>query len=101
MLNKSRIEELKAEVGHDDFIEVVVIFCEEVEETLDALREAALSSLPEKLHFLKGSALNIGLDAVGALCRQEEQRLIADPNAIPDIASIRALYMASKAELLS
>lgn len=101
MLNKSRIEELKAEVGHDDFIEVVVIFCEEVEETLDALPSATRTSLPEKLHFLKGSALNIGLDAVGALCRLEEQRLNADPSAVPDIASIRAAYAASKAELLS
>lgn len=101
MLNMSRIEELKAEVGQDDFIEVVELFCEEVEETLEALPDATRSSLPEKLHFLKGSALNIGLDAVGALCRKEEVRLFSDPDAVPDIASIRALYAASKAELLS
>ena len=101
MLNMSRIEELKAEVGVNDFIEVVELFCEEVEEILDALKDAKGSSLPEQLHFLKGSALNIGLDAVSTLCRQEELRLSADPNAVPDIVSIRAAYEASKGELFS
>ena len=100
MLNISRIMELKSEVGEDDFAEVVELFCEEMEEILDALHFANRSSLAEKLHFLKGSAMNIGLDAVGDLCRSEELRLSADQNATPNIAAIRATYDASKSELL-
>lgn len=100
MLNNSRIAELKAEVGEEDFTEVVELFCEEVEEILDALTNVTRTSLRDKLHFLKGSALNIGLDAVGDLCRAEEIRLEADPDATADIAAIRTAYAASKAELL-
>jgi HPt (histidine-containing phosphotransfer) domain-containing protein len=100
MLNETRIKELKTEVGEDDFIEVVELFCEEVEDILNTLPATARVSLPEKLHFLKGSALNIGLDVVGDLCRAEELRLGSDPDAMPDIEAIRKAYVASKNALL-
>ncbi len=100
MLNAIRIAELKDEVGEDDFLEVVGLFCEEVEEVLEDLPATAPTDLPEKLHFLKGSALNIGLDQVGQLCASEETRLKADPTATPDIAAIQTAYAAAKTALL-
>ncbi len=99
MLNLTRIAELKAEVGEDDFAEVFDIFCEEVEEVLDALPTIPQAELPGKLHFLKGSALNIGLDAVGERCRLEEKKLSEDPEATPDISEIRRLFSESMADL--
>lgn len=99
MLNTARIAELKSEVGEDDFAEVVEIFCEEVEEVLDALPGTALTLVPEKLHFLKGSAFNIGMDDVGRLCSAEESRIKSSHGATPDIVAIVAAYHASKAEL--
>lgn len=99
MLNLARIDELKSEVGEDDFAEVVGLFCEEVEEVLDELTTIAKDTLPQKLHFLKGSALNIGMDHVGELCRVEELRLLSEPTATPDTDAIRTAYMASKAKL--
>ncbi len=100
MLNTNRIKELKQEVGEDDFVEVVGIFCEEVEEVLGQLPSTPASAMVEKLHFLKGSALNIGMSDVGELCRSEEERLKAAPGATADIAAIEATYQASKSELI-
>lgn len=100
MLNISRVSELKAEIGEEDFAEIVGLFCEEVEELLDELPGASPSTLPKKLHSLKGSALNIGFDAVGELCRITEARLRTDPAVQPDFAAIRTAYAASKADLL-
>ena len=100
MLNHGRIAELKSEVGEDDFAEVITLFCEEVEEMLDDLPSTSQSQMAAKLHFLKGSALNIGLDAVGQMCSTEEARLKNDPNTAPDITAIRSLYIASRDQLL-
>ena len=98
MLNAARIAELKEEVGEDDFEEVFGLFCEEVEDVLQEL--STNTDLAEKLHFLKGSAMNLGFDAVGDLCRTEEARLKADPAASIDIAAIQQAYTLSKSCLL-
>jgi len=100
MLDAARITELKQEVGLDDFVEVVGIFCEEVEEVLAELPQTPVTDMADKLHFLKGSALNIGMIGVGELCRSEELRLKAMPGETPNIAAIVALYQSSKSELI-
>lgn len=100
MINTARIQELKEEVGEDDLAEVIELFCEEVEEVLNALDATAQDAMPGQLHFLKGSALNIGLDAVSELCKAEELRLNSDPSALADVNAIRATYAASKEALL-
>ena len=99
MLNQARIAELREEVGDDGFAEVIEIFCEEVEEVLDQLDAADATVLAERLHFLKGSALNIGMEQVGTLCLMAEGRLRTDSGSVPDIASIRDAYAASRQEL--
>ena len=99
MINQTRLKELKDEVGEDDFNEVFELFCEEVEEVLAELETTPPSQLAERLHFLKGSALNIGFDDLGALCQAEETRVKGDPMALVDIPAVRASYQASKAEL--
>lgn len=100
MINTARIQELKDEVGEDDLIEVIELFCDEVEEVLDILDTSSQNDLPAQLHFLKGSALNIGLDAVSELCRTEEIRLKSDPTVLPDIGAIRSAYVEAKSALL-
>ena len=99
MINEARIRELTEEVGEDDLVEVIELFCEEVEEVLNALDTPA-AEMPSRLHFLKGSALNLGLDHVSELCRIEESRLKTDPATQADIAAIRSAYAASKEMLL-
>lgn len=100
MINTARIQELKDEVGEDDLIEVIELFCEEVEDVLGILDTTARADVPAQLHFLKGSALNIGLDGVSDLCRTEEIRLKSDPKANADIDAIRTAYATAKNALL-
>jgi HPt (histidine-containing phosphotransfer) domain-containing protein len=99
MVNWDRLSELREEVGEDDLAEVITLFCEEVEEVLALLDAASPADLPNHLHFLKGSALNIGFEAVSTRCQNEEARLKQNPNAAVDTAGIRTDYAASKAEL--
>lgn len=101
MLDKDRIEELRSEVGDDGFAEVIEIFCEEVEEVLVQIAASSPSELVERIHFLKGSALNIGMARVGELCLIEEDRLRADATSVPDIETIRDAYSASRKALES
>ena len=100
MINTARIQELKEEVGEDDLFEVIELFCDEVEDVLQSLESTPQNEMAAQLHFLKGSALNIGLDGVSELCRAEEVRLKDNPSAAPDVAGIRAAYTTSKAALL-
>lgn len=99
MVNWDRITELKEEVGEEDLAEVLALFCEEVEEALGALSTTDANSLKGHLHFLKGSALNIGLDQVSALCREAEQSLANDPKSVIATDAIRTAYQSAHAEL--
>ncbi len=61
MIDWTRVSELRDEIGAEDFGEIVEIFLEEVEEEISALRDGVENeALEAKLHFLKGSALNLG-----------------------------------------
>ena len=101
MINTNRIQELKDEVGEDDLDEVIALFCEEVEEVLEILEATPPDKMAAQLHFLKGSALNIGLEAVSDLCRQEEQFLKSDPDRATDVAAIKSTYGQSKQALFA
>lgn len=90
MIDWARIEELKAEVGDEDLHEVFDLFLEEVRSVLDGLTPDDPAALRRDLHFLKGSALNIGMTEVGALCAEFETRLRADPASGVDAAAVRA-----------
>lgn len=99
MINRARIEELRDEVGAEDLAEVVAMFCEEVEETLDRIAAHPYPAFADNLHFLKGSALNIGMSEVGELCQAFEKSLRTDPSDIPDIGLIAAAFHKARAAL--
>lgn len=101
MINMDRISELRDEVGSDDLAEVIQMFCEEVEETLNRISRMSGSDVQEDLHFLKGSALNIGLDEVGKLCQEAESALELDATSQPDVESISEAFQSARARLLS
>lgn len=99
MVNWDRITELQEEVGEDDLAEVLQLFCEEVEEALSALSTTDAETLKGHLHFLKGSALNIGLDQVSTLCREAEQTLASNPQSNILVEAIRSAYQSARVEL--
>ena len=76
MIDWSRVEELRDEIGAEDFDEVVELFLSEVEDRIDlALTKAESESFEEDLHFLKGSALNLGFDQFAQPCGAGEQQV--------------------------
>ena len=97
MILWSRVTELRDEVGPEDFKEVIALFLDEVEEVIDRLRQDAdRSQLEQDLHFLKGSALNLGFATFSDLC-QDGERLAAegDEDSV-DLAVIVEVYDRSK-----
>ena len=73
MINWSRIQELEQEIGPEGLREIAEIFLEEVEEALAGLKDAPSGpARSEMMHFLKGSALNLGLREMADLCDRGE-----------------------------
>ncbi len=100
MIDWSKAMELREEIGADDFEEVVEIFLEEVEGVLDKLRTGDKSQLEQDLHFLKGSALNLGFRQFSTLCQEGESASSRGDSASVDLGIILKLYDESKAVFL-
>jgi HPt (histidine-containing phosphotransfer) domain-containing protein len=75
MIDWDRVASLRGEIGAADFTEVVEMFLAES----DAVVARLLAGKPDPtlesdLHFLKGSALNLGFRHLAALCSAGEKR---------------------------
>ena len=102
MINWDRVIELRDEIGADDFQEVVDLFLDEVEATLAGLQEAtAVSEVESILHFLKGSALNLGFSGLAALCQAGESAAAQGDVSQVDREEVLRLYTASKSEFIA
>lgn len=92
MIDWIRVNELRSEVGVEDFNEVVLLFLEEVDEVIEKLKSAPKpAQFEEQLHFLKGSALNLGFSRFSALCQIGETQAAQgrlDEIQLPEILSI-------------
>jgi HPt (histidine-containing phosphotransfer) domain-containing protein len=102
MIHWARVSELREEVGAEDFEEVVEIFMEEVEEVIQKLRDLQdRQSLEQDLHFLKGSALNLGFDGFSQLCQQGETQSAQGQADTVDVPAILSGFEQSKSEFMS
>lgn len=99
MIDWDRVSELRDEVGAEDFDEVVEIFLDEADAEIARLPQLSdAEGIEALLHFLKGSALNLGFSEFAARCSAGE-KLARDGGAQVDVAAIVTCYDASKAEL--
>ncbi len=99
MIDWARVAELRDEVGEDALDEVVEMFLEEVEEVVARLKAAPdPANYEEDLHFLKGSALNLGFRAFSDLCQAGEKSAAAGQAESVDLTIIFRAYDNSKAE---
>ena len=102
MIEWSRVNELRAEIGEEDFAEVVEVFLEEVEDVTCRLRAAAdPGRLEADLHFLKGSAMNLGFAHFAMLCQHGERMAKAGRGEEVDLREILQGYQMSKAAFQS
>lgn len=99
MLDWDRINELKDEVGAEDFREVVAMFLEEVEDTMVRMISVSdMTTLEEDMHFLKGSALNLGFAHFSNLCQAGELAAKNGQAETVYLDEVYESYAASKAQ---
>ena len=91
-----------SKTGDDDFLEVVAMFLEETDEVVGQLDGTPdLPAVESRLHFLKGSALNLGLTDLAALCQNGERTAALGDAASVDLREVTACYQTAKALLLA
>lgn len=101
MIDWDRAAELRDEVGAENFAEVVTLFLQEADEATERqLVPGDARSLEALLHFLKGSALNLGFSDLALLC-QTGERLAAQGDTSTDMHQIKSVYAASKAAFMA
>ncbi|MEP2531631.1 Hpt domain-containing protein [Shimia sp.] len=99
MINWDRVKELQEEIGAEDFGEVVELFLDEVEEVIVRLKtKPDLAMLEADLHFLKGSALNLGFQAFSLLCQAGEVAAASGKAETVDLTKILQSFGDSKTE---
>jgi HPt (histidine-containing phosphotransfer) domain-containing protein len=99
MIDWKRVEELREEIGADGFVEVADMFLDEAEGAVRALMSGLSPDEVEgQLHFLKGSALNLGLSDLAAVCHDGERKAAAGQAV--DMSQLAAIWQASRAGLL-
>ena len=78
------------------------MFLEEVDEIVTRLRRAPDPKLFEQdMHFLKGSALNLGFRALGKICASYENSAAAGNVQEVKPREVVAIYESSRNELLA
>lgn len=102
MIDWKRVEELREEIGPEGFLEVACMFLEEAEQAVTALLEGLpVDKIGRQLHFLKGSALNLGLSDLAVVCQDGERKAAEGHGATVDPSHVAAVYHASRDLLLS
>ncbi|AUH64531.1 Hpt domain-containing protein [Paracoccus zhejiangensis] len=96
MIDWTRVLELREEVGQSEFAPVLELFMDEVEEIVMRLSRDDPAKLARDLHFLKGSAWNLGFAEFGALCQSSETQTLRGQLAEISIKQIISCYSRSK-----
>ena len=101
MIDWERVSDLESEIGVDGFAEVVDLFLEETDEVIGRLSTAPVArQIGKDMHFLKGSALNLGFTDLAVLCQDGERRAGLDHSVAVDLAAVISVYHESKAAFL-
>jgi len=101
MINWTRVKELEQDIGTEVFSEVIELFLDEVESVMKHLEKGGdRANLEQQMHFLKGSALNLGFDQFGAMCSEAEKTAAKGSVTTVPIAGIVNTYFVSKAQFL-
>ncbi len=89
MIQWARVNELRDDVGAEDFDDLVKIFLEEVEDTIQDLSpDSTANQMEQHLHFLKGCALNLGFRTFSDLCQDGERKSAKGETGTIDLTAI-------------
>lgn len=96
MIDWTRINELKEELGEEDFAEVFTIFLDEVQDSVDSLTATPSGAeLESILHSVKGNALTVGFSKLADLASVGE--VLAGQGKSVDLDEITNAHSQSKA----
>jgi hypothetical protein len=102
MIDWDHVRELRDEIGADAFEEVVEMFLDEVETEIAKLRAPPDGlDLEAQLHFIKGSALNLGFSEFSQLCQGGEALAAGGGSDTVNLGEILASFERSKAAFLA
>lgn len=90
-----RLNDLRADIGEEDFADVALLFVAELQETLQGLTPSTATA--SDFHFLRGSAANLGFVALVAACTRAEEA--CNNGAAPDIGAVSDALAAALAEV--
>ena len=90
-----RLNELKQDIGEEDFADVAILFVSELQETLACL--TADMAKASDFHFLRGSAANLGFTALVDACSAAEAA--CESGAVPDVDAVKAAFQAAMEEM--
>lgn len=97
MIDRDRLNALREDIGEEDFADVASLFVHEIGEKLISLKAAPNAASADDFHFLRGSAVNLGLTAFAEACTMAEGACRAGQPA--DIAGVAAAFAAAMAAL--
>ncbi|MDR7124242.1 HPt (histidine-containing phosphotransfer) domain-containing protein [Pseudorhodobacter sp. 4114] len=100
MIDWRRVQDLLAEIGPECFEEIVSLFLQEADEVVARLRALSDARAVENdLHFLKGSALNLGFAELAQMCQTGERSAAAGSANVPMDAVIDSYHQSRTAFL--
>lgn len=107
MIDWNRIDALREEVGADALPEIVALFLDETGEAVDGLRAIAagarsaepLAGMSARMHFLSGSAGQLGLTRMQALAATAEAAALE--GQVIDPAPVIDAFDVARVELLA
>ncbi|CUH64950.1 TMAO reductase sytem sensor TorS [Thalassovita gelatinovora] len=101
MIDWKRVAELRDEIGTDDFDEVVELFLDEVHGVIENLRHNPNpDDLESDLHFLKGSALNLGFSDFSEKCHSAERHVANEQRDLVEMQALLICFDQSLTEFL-
>lgn len=104
MIDWQQIKQLEEDIGPEDFSDVVILFLEEVDSTVEELKTAPPESAEELapvLHFLKGSAYNLGFREFGDYCSDGERLVLEGQGQRVALDNVIRLYTKSKQQFFA
>ncbi|WP_224816543.1 Hpt domain-containing protein [Hasllibacter sp. MH4015] len=90
-----RLNELRSDIGEEDFADVAILFVAELQESLDGL-DPATANVAD-FHFVRGSAANLGFTALVEACASAETA--CQTGAAPDVEAVRRAFDDALAEV--
>jgi HPt (histidine-containing phosphotransfer) domain-containing protein len=93
MIDWTKLHDLRASIGENDFSQLAHLFVTEMGERLALLASAPNTATVEDFHFLRGGAANLGLLTMVAACHAAEAACRA--GAVPDIRAVSHAFGAA------